>query len=61
MNRKIKLPEPVAAVYREVAELESLYSRKFTPDGHLVGSIGEVVAAERLGAGLQEPSSREMR
>ncbi|MEQ1941484.1 hypothetical protein ABMA32_03580 [Mesorhizobium sp. VNQ89] len=30
--------------------------RKFTPDGHLVGSIGEVVAAEALGLTLY-PSS----
>ena len=32
-------------------------SRKFTPDGHLVGSIGEVVAAEALGLTLH-PMSR---
>jgi hypothetical protein len=31
--------------------------RKFTPDGHLVGSIGEVVAAEALGLTLY-PMSR---
>jgi hypothetical protein len=44
---RIKLPEPVAQIYRAVAQLEALYpGRKFTPDGHLVGSIGEVVAAE---------------
>ncbi|WBX83690.1 DUF6998 domain-containing protein [Sphingosinicella microcystinivorans] len=44
---RVKLPEPVAQIYRAVAELEALYpGRKFTPDGHLVGSIGEVVAAE---------------
>lgn len=47
MNRRVKLPPPVAAIYLAVAELEGLYpGRKFTPDGHLVGSIGEVVAAE---------------
>jgi hypothetical protein len=43
----------VAAIYRAVAELEARYHpRKFTPDGHLVGSIGEVVAAEALGLTL---------
>jgi hypothetical protein len=53
----VKLPPPVAAIYRAVAELEALYpDRKFTPDGHLVGSIGEVVAAEALGLTLH-PSS----
>jgi hypothetical protein len=36
-----------------VAELERQYhGRKFTPDGHLVGSIGEVVAAKALGLTL---------
>jgi len=48
---KVKLPEPVAAIYRAVDELDRLYKdygRKFTPDGHLVGSIGEVIAADAL-------------
>jgi hypothetical protein len=46
---RVKLPGPVAAIYRAVGELERAYpGRKFTPDGHLVGSIGEVVAAEAL-------------
>lgn len=53
MTRKIRLPPPVAAIYRAVEELERLYpGRRFTPDGHLVGSIGEVVAAEALGLTL---------
>ncbi len=57
MNRRVKLPPPVAAIYRAVAELEALYpDRKFTPDGHLVGSIGEVVAAEALGLTLHPAS-----
>ena len=39
-------------------ELKVLYpTREFTPDGHLVGSIGEVVAAETLGLTLY-PMSR---
>jgi hypothetical protein len=46
---RIKLPGPVAAIYKAVEELESRYpGRKFTPDGHLVGSIGEVIAAEEF-------------
>jgi hypothetical protein len=54
----IPLPAPVARIYEAVAELEHLYpGRKFTPDGHLVGSIGEVVAAEALGLTLY-PASR---
>lgn len=48
--KRIRLPEPVSAIYRAVKELEAPYpSRKFTPDGHLVDSIGEVIAAEALG------------
>lgn len=50
---KVKLPPAVAAIYRAVDELSASYpGRKFTPDGHLVGSIGEVVAAEALGLTL---------
>jgi hypothetical protein len=50
---RIKLPAPVAAIYKAVEDLTATYpGRKFTPDGHLVGSIGEVVAAEALGLTL---------
>jgi len=43
----VPLPPEVAAIYAAVAALEKKYpERKFTPDGHMVGSIGEVVAAE---------------
>jgi hypothetical protein len=53
MTRRVPLPEPVARIYKAAAELEALYpGRKFTPDGHLVGSIGEVIAAEALGLTL---------
>src|SRR5260370_3304397 len=48
-ERRIRLPAPVAAIYKAVEEVEALYpGRKFTPDGHLVGSIGEVIAAEEF-------------
>ena len=41
-----KVPALVRDLYRIVEELERLFpGRKFTPDGHLVGSIGEVIAA----------------
>ncbi len=47
------LPASVARIYEAVAELEAQYpGRKFTPDGHLVGSIGEVIAAEAFGLTL---------
>jgi len=42
-----------------VAELEKEFEgRRFTPDGHLVGSIGEVVAAYAFGLKLL-PASNE--
>lgn len=49
MGKRISLPAPVARIYEAIAELDAAYSgRKFTPDGHLVVSIGEVIAAEAL-------------
>lgn len=57
-NRRIPLPDAVARIYEATAELERNHpERKFTPDGHLVGSIGEVIAAEALGLTLH-PMSR---
>ena len=41
-----RLPDIVQQIYRLVAELEALApGRKFTPDGHMVGSLGELWAA----------------
>jgi len=48
MGKLFRLPKPVARIYRAINELESTYGRKFTLDGHLAGSIGEVVAAKAL-------------
>lgn len=43
-----RVPELVGRLYGLVGELEALFpGRAFTPDGHLVGSIGEVIAAYR--------------
>lgn len=54
---RIALPEPVARIYAAVEELKTLYpGRPFTPDGHMVGSIGEVIAAQALGLTLYPPS-----
>src|SRR5574343_27114 len=50
MNRTAEL---IRQLYAIVDELEQLYpGRKFTPDGHLVGSIGEAYAAEHYGLKL---------
>jgi hypothetical protein len=45
-NVLTRVPALIAALYEIVDELErSFPGRKFTPDGHLVGSIGEAIAA----------------
>ena len=54
---RVDLPTPIVKIYEAVAELEKAYpGRPFTPDGHLVGSIGEVVARETFGFTLNPPS-----
>lgn len=41
-----EIPRLIRQLYEIVAELEQHFpDRRFTPDGHLVGSIGEVLAA----------------
>ena len=43
------MPSLLSGLYRIVDRLQDLFlGRKFTPDGHLVGSIGEAVAARML-------------
>jgi hypothetical protein len=45
-DRSARLRDLISQLYAVVASLEEEFEgRKFTPDGHLVGSIGEVVAA----------------
>jgi hypothetical protein len=53
-----EIPALVSALYGIVRRLEELFpGRRFTPDGHLVGSIGEVIAAHRYGLTLNRASS----
>ena len=53
-----QVPKLVGRLYAVVAELEALFpGRKFTPDGHLVGSIGEVIAAHRFELNLYPAST----
>ena len=57
-GRRVRLPEQVARIYDAVQELEAKYKgRKFTPDGHLVGSLGEAIATEAFGLELLPASS----
>jgi len=49
----------ISELYRIVERLEELFpGRKFTPDGHLVGSIGEVLAASRYDLDLLTMSAK---
>lgn len=53
------LSDKIKELYRITNELETEYpGRKFTIDGHLVGSIGEVIVAESYGLELL-PNSTE--
>lgn len=55
MNDQIQ--HHIKLLYAIVADLEAMFpGRKFTPDGHLVGSLGEVIAAERYCLTLLPPS-----
>ena len=51
------IPSLVKQLYEIVNELEKRFpGRKFTPDGHLVGSIGEVLTAYYYGLELLDNS-----
>ncbi len=59
MARIEQIPGLITQIYEIVAELENLWpNRRFTPDGHLVGSIGEVLAAYYYGLELLPQSSK---
>lgn len=48
-----KLREKIRQIYSIAAELEEMFpGRKFTPDGNMVGSIGEAIAAFEYGVEL---------
>ena len=51
--------ERIKAIYAITGELEALYpGRHFTPDGHMVGSIGEVIVADAYGLELLTASAK---
>lgn len=53
-----QIPELVRDIYHTVAELQRLFpGRPFTPDGHLMGSLGEVIAAHDYNLRLLPPST----
>lgn len=58
MDRLARTAELVSELHAVVDRLEELYpGRRFTPDGHLVGSIGEVTAATLFDVALLTASS----
>lgn len=53
------LSDKIKELYKITGELERTYpGRKFTVDGHLVGSIGEVIVAEHYGLSLLPNSTK---
>jgi hypothetical protein len=48
----------IRRLYGVVTELEQIFpGRHFTPDGHMVGSIGECLVADAFGLDLMPPSN----
>ena len=47
----------VCEIFRACRTLSASTGRPFSPDGHLVGSLGEVLAAELLDLTLMPPSN----
>jgi len=45
-------------LYRTVRELQDMFGRPFTPDGHMVGSMGECIAQHYYGPRLMPPSNK---
>ena len=53
-----RFPELLKAIYDAVDGLEAMFpGRHFTPDGHMVGSIGEALAAHHYGVVLAGASN----
>jgi len=54
-----RFPELIVDLYRVVSALEAMFpGRHFTPDGHLVGSIGEALASFYYGVKLLPASTQ---
>lgn len=53
----VSYEELVRTIFECCAELSRLSSRSVSPDGHLVGSLGEIYASEELGLTLATASN----
>lgn len=54
----VRFPVLVKSLYAIVSELESMFGRPFTPDGHMVGSLGEALVAHHYKLVLTTPSTK---
>lgn len=55
---KQKFPNLLRAIYDAVDGLETMFpGRHFTPDGHMVGSLGEALASYHYGIELSQASA----
>ena len=50
--------EKIKLVFETCRELSNLTGRPVSPDGHLVGSLGEIFASAQLGVSLASPSNK---
>jgi hypothetical protein len=54
-----QFPKLIASIYRTVEKLEATFpGRHFTPDGHMLGSIGEALAAYHYRLTLSPASAK---
>jgi hypothetical protein len=54
-----RFPQLLRAIYDAVDALEEMFpGRHFTPDGHLVGSLGEALASYHYGIRLSDASAQ---
>lgn len=53
-----KIKNLIRQIFKSSEQLSLITKRPFTPDGHLVGSIGEVYARQYYGVELYGPSHR---
>ena len=51
-----EVPRLITRLYEVTDELEERFGRRFTPDGHLMGSLGEAMAVYMYDLVLADPS-----
>ena len=57
---RLRFPELLSAIYAAARELEVMFpGRHFTPDGHMVGSIGEALGGYYYGIKLHKASNTQ--